>query len=188
MTETGHRRAAALLASARRWVVPVATLGVLASVAACGQQTPVAPLPVRPPTPAATPSTPAAPAPSAPPGPATLAATPRPPAPVGPTPTRGRGTRSPSPSPRSSACLGPVRYDLVLAETEVALLKSLCLAAGGVLRIQGIGPGEVTVDREDLVSRSYEAGVQDIRFLRAGTVRVTIPQGGEAHPVAVVVV
>ncbi|MGN9892200.1 hypothetical protein [Micromonospora sp. L31] len=187
MTETGHRRTVALLAAARRSSGPVATLAVLAAVAACGQ-TPVAPLPVRPPTPAVTPSTSAAPAPSALPGPATLAATPRPPAPVGPAPTRGRGTRSPSPSPRSSACLGPVRYDLVLAETEVALLKSLCLAAGGVLRIQGIGPGEVTVDREDLVSRSYEAGVVDIRFLRAGTVRVTIPQGGESHPVAVVVV
>ncbi|MEU5788771.1 hypothetical protein ABZ754_13710 [Micromonospora purpureochromogenes] len=187
MTETGSRRAAAPLASARRWVVPVATLGLVASVAACGQ-TPVAPLPVRPPTPAAAPSTPAAAAPSAPPGPATLAATPRPSVPVGPAPTRSRGTRSPSPSPRSSACLGPVRYDLDLAETEVALLKSLCLTAGGVLRIQGIGPGEVTVDREDLVSRSYEAGVQDIRFLRAGTVGVTIPQGGEAHTVAVVVV
>ncbi|MEH0825520.1 MULTISPECIES: hypothetical protein [unclassified Micromonospora] len=185
MTETAPRRVAGP-APARRWAAPVA-VGLLVAVAACGQ-TPVAPLPVRPPAPAATPPTSAAPAPSSPPGPATLAATPRPPVPLPPAPTRSRGTRTPSPSPRSSACLGPVRYDLDLAETEVALLKSLCLAAGGVLRIQGIGPGEVTVDREDLVSRNYEAGVVDIRFLRAGTVGVTIPQGGESHTVTVVVV
>ncbi|MGK5443701.1 hypothetical protein ACSNN7_18035 [Micromonospora sp. URMC 105] len=162
MTESEPGRAAGP-APARRWAAPVA-VGVLVAVAACGQS------------------------PAAPPGPATLAATPRPPVPVPPAPTRSRGTRTPSPSPRSSACLGPVRYDLDLAETEVALLKSLCLAAGGVLRIKGIGPGEVSVDREDLVSRNYEAGVVDIRFLRAGTVGVTIPQGGESHTVAVVVV
>ncbi|MER7417509.1 hypothetical protein ABT346_12125 [Micromonospora peucetia] len=80
-----------------------------------------------------------------------------------------------------------MRYDLVLAENELALLRSLCFASGGVLRIIGIGPGEVTVDREDLVSRSYEAGVVDIRFVRPGTVDVMIPQGGTTHPVTVVV-
>ncbi|WP_225319848.1 hypothetical protein [Micromonospora aurantiaca (nom. illeg.)] len=76
----------------------------------------------------------------------------------------------------------------MLAETELALLKSLCFAAGGILRIRGIGPGEVTVDREDLVSRSYEAGVVDIRFVRTGTVVVTIPQDGRTYPITVVVV
>ena len=81
-----------------------------------------------------------------------------------------------------------MRYDLVLAETELALLKSLCFATGGVLRIRGIGPGQVTVDREELVSRSYEAGVVDIRFVRAGTVVVTIPQDGRTYPITVVVV
>ncbi len=67
-------------------------------------------------------------------------------------------------------------------------MRSLCFATGGVLRIQGIGPGQVEVDQEHLVSRSYEAGVVDIRFVRAGTVVVSIPQDGRTYPVTVVVV
>ncbi|MEV4489352.1 hypothetical protein AB0K04_04455 [Micromonospora coxensis] len=175
MTEPGRRRAR--LAAALVLLVPLA---------ACGQR-PVAPLPVLPPTAGAT--GPAAPATTAsapgPTTPATLAATRRPPAPVRPGPTR-RGTPTPSPTPRPSACLGPVRYDLVLADTELSQFTSLCLTVGGVLRIQGIGPGEVTVDREELVSRHYEAGVVDVRFVRAGTVGVRIPDDGVTHTVTVV--
>ncbi|WP_329011664.1 hypothetical protein OG271_00670 [Micromonospora rifamycinica] len=173
----------------------LAVLLALVPVTACGP-TPVAPLPVRPPDPTLAPATASPPAttPAAPPttGPAatTVGALPsRPPAPPPTTPVRTPGgTRPPSTSPRPSACLGPVRYDLVLADTELALLRSLCLSVGGVLRIQGIGPGEVTVDREDLVSHHYEAGVVDIRFVQPGTVRVTIPQDGTPYPVTVVVV
>ncbi|EEP74497.1 hypothetical protein MCAG_04824 [Micromonospora sp. ATCC 39149] len=75
----------------------------------------------------------------------------------------------------------------MLAETELALLPAMCFATGAVLAIRGIGPGEVTVDREDLVSRSYEAGVVEIRFVRAGTVVVLIPQEGTTYPLTVVV-
>ncbi|MGB2568997.1 hypothetical protein ACPFP2_11155 [Micromonospora citrea] len=182
MTEPGRRRAR--LAAALVLLVPLT---------ACGQQ-PVAPLPVRPPTAAATDTPPptstgptAAGSVPGPPTPATLAATRRPPAPVRPGPTR-RGTPTPSPTPRPSACLGPVRYDLVLADTELSQFTSLCLTVGGVLRIQGIGPGEVTVDREELVSHSYEAGVVDIRFVRAGTVAVRIPRDGVTYTVTVVAV
>lgn len=80
-----------------------------------------------------------------------------------------------------------MRYDLPLAETELELLRSLCFAAGAVLRIQGIGPGLVTVDRPELVSQHYEAGVVDIRFVRPGTVDVTIPQQDREHTITVVV-
>ncbi|MFJ5542437.1 hypothetical protein [Micromonospora chalcea] len=180
----------------RRRAATAATLALLAGTPACADR-PVSPLPARPPVtsaaaaPSATASPPGpTPAPAvsgvtAPPG----AAPPSRPIRVRP-PAAPRTTR-PTPPVRTTppaACLGPVRYDLVLAETELALLKSLCLAAGGVLRIQGIGPGEATVDREDLVSRNYEAGVVDIRFVRTGTVVVTIPQNGRAYPVTVVVV
>ncbi|SCG73560.1 hypothetical protein [Micromonospora coxensis] len=176
MTEPGRRRARL-----------AAVLVLLVPLAACGQQ-PVAPLPVLPPTAAATgPATPVTASASGPETPATLAATRRPPAPVRPGPT-GRGTPTPSPTPRPSACLGPVRYDLVLADTELSQFRSLCLTVGGVLRIQGIGPGEVTVDREELVSQHYEAGVVDIRFVRAGTVAVRIPRDGVPHTVTVVAV
>ncbi|WP_307821447.1 hypothetical protein [Micromonospora humidisoli] len=170
-----------------RWLAAVL---VLVPVTGCAA--PVAPLPVRPPTatPATTtdaPATGAAPTRSDP-APGTVAATPSRPAPPPSTPGRTPRTRPPSASPRPSACLGPVRYDLVLADTELALVTSLCLGVGGVLRLQGIGPGEVTVDQEDLVDQNYEAGVVDLRFLRAGTVVVTIPYEGTTYLVTVVVV
>ncbi|PWU57815.1 hypothetical protein DLJ47_01415 [Micromonospora sp. S4605] len=180
MTERGRRTAVAAL------------LAVVAGLAGCGGDAPVSPLPVQPPAPVAagTTSPPGSPAgtpsaPATPPGPSTVAPPTRRPAPAAPPPTTGRGTRTPSPTP---ACHGPIRYDIVLAETELELIRSLCFAAGAVLRIQGIGPGLVTVDREDLVSRHYEAGVVDIRFVRTGTVAVTIPKDGREHTITVVVV
>ncbi|RKN40312.1 hypothetical protein D7223_27345 [Micromonospora endolithica] len=170
-----------------------------APLAGCGEE-PVAPLPVRQPAPSS-PAGPATsppnptPAPSPPPSvAATTAATTAaaPTRPIAPPPTRpGRPSTAPTTGRPTgtppAACLGAVRYDLVLAETELALFRSLCLATGGVLRIQGIGPGEVTVDREDLVVSNYEAGVVDIRFVRPGTVEVRIPQNGVTYPVVVVV-
>lgn len=170
-----------------RWLAAALLL-----VPVTGCAAPVAPLPVRAPTPTpaiptTAPPTTVAPTPAGPP-PGTVGALPTRPAPAPSTPDRTPGTRSPSASPRPSACLGPVRYDLVLADTELALLTSLCLGVGGVLRLQGIGPGEVTVDREDLVDQNYEAGVVDLRFLRAGTVGVSIPYEGTTYLVTVVVV
>ncbi|MET7807533.1 hypothetical protein [Micromonospora chersina] len=168
----------------RRAAPALAALAVLAGTPACADR-PVSPLPVRPPTPAA--STVGAAAPPTPAVPGTSTGT-RPSR--SPAPPRSRTARPPASAstPLPSACLGAVRYDLVPAETELALLKSLCFATGGVLRIRGIGPGLVTVDRADLVSRSYEAGVVDIRFVRTGTVVVTIPQDGRTYPITVVVV
>ncbi|MEU5526511.1 hypothetical protein ABZ744_06175 [Micromonospora chersina] len=159
----------------------LAVLAVLVGASACADR-PVSPLPVRPPTPAASTVDAAAPPTSASPAPEQPTATPPS---RSPAPPRSRTAR---PTPLPSACLGAVRYDLILAETELALLKSLCFATGGVLRVRGIGPGLVTVDRADLVSRSYEAGVVDIRFVRTGTVVVTIPQDGRTYPITVVVV
>ena len=43
------------------------------------------------------------------------------------------------------------------------------------------------MDRPDLVSQHYEAGVVDIRFVRPGTVAVTIPKEGREHTITVVV-
>ncbi|MFG1652155.1 hypothetical protein ACGFIE_19725 [Micromonospora sp. NPDC049275] len=175
-------------ASFRRLVV---VLTAAVGMAACGADA-VAPLPVQPPGPtrstptpsaiAATPATPGSPSRPPPPTSGRPVAAP-------PTPTRTRGTprTTPPPTAATPACQGAVRYDLPLAETEVELLKSLCFATGAVLRIQGIGPGLVTVDRPELVSQQYEAGVVDIRFVRPGTVAVTIPQEGREHTITVVV-
>ena len=45
----------------------------------------------------------------------------------------------------------------------------------------------MTAEPAELVSQSYEAGVVDIRFVRPGTVLVTIPQEDRTYPITVVV-
>ncbi|MFG3554643.1 hypothetical protein ACGGAQ_09645 [Micromonospora sp. NPDC047557] len=174
-------------ASVRRLVV---VLAATVGVAACGADA-VSPLPVQPP--GSTRSTPTPAASSAIPAPTGSPSRPpptsgRPPAaPPAPGRTRGTPRTTPPPTAATPACQGAVRYDLPLAETEIELLRSLCFATGAVLRIQGIGPGLVTVDRPELVSQQYEAGVVDIRFVRPGTVAVTIPKEGREHTITVVV-
>ncbi|MBQ0905674.1 hypothetical protein [Micromonospora sp. U21] len=176
-------------AAIRRLTITVAAaLTLTVAVAACGGG-PVSPLPVQPPGTSGSTPTPSA-TPTATISPSRVPPTTGRPVPAPPAPTRTRGT-PPRPTPSSTApttsCHGAVRYDLPLAETELELLRSLCFATGAVLRIQGIGPGLVTVDRPEMVSQQYEAGVVDIRFVRAGTVAVTIPQEDRAHTITVVV-
>jgi hypothetical protein len=99
------------------------------------------------------------------------------PAPTKPTSTQPTGT-----------CYGAVRHDLDLRNTVLDLVKSMCFHTGGVLRLQGIGPGLVTTAPGSLVSSSYEGGVVDLRFIRPGTVTVTIPQDEQTYTITVVVV
>ncbi|RLP88801.1 hypothetical protein EAD89_16050 [Micromonospora sp. BL4] len=182
----------------RRLTTTTAAALTLTVAVGCGGE-PVSPLPVQPPgasgstaTPGSTATASATPtaAPTGSVSPSRVPPTTGRPAPAPPAPTRTRGT-PPRPAPSSTgpttACQGAVRYDLPLAETELELLRSLCFATGAVLRIQGIGPGLVTVDRPELVSQQYEAGVVDIRFVRPGTVAVRIPQEDRAHTITVVV-
>lgn len=174
----------------RRPSIPrLVTVGALALIAllpaaACGSE-PVSPLPIR--SGAATPSQPA----SAP----TVVSTPQanappevrnPPANQRPKTQRPQ-TSTPPPTTSTSTCRGAERYDIDLQNTELALHTSMCFATGGVLRLQGIGPGLVTVEPDSLVARSYEGGVVDIRFLHPGTVTVTIPQNEQDHTIAVVI-
>ncbi|MEH0936591.1 hypothetical protein [Micromonospora psammae] len=176
--------------SIRRLVTGVAAAVALAgAVGACGDDA-VSPLPVQPAGPSRSTPTPGASSTTAAASPSRVPPSTGRPVAAPPAPTRTRDTPprpAPSPSPPTSACQGAVRYDLPLAETELELLKSLCFATGAVLRIQGIGPGLVTVDRPELVSQHYEAGVVDIRFVRPGTVAVTIPQEDRTHTITVVV-
>jgi hypothetical protein len=88
----------------------------------------------------------------------------------------------------TGTCYGAVRHDLDLHNNELALVKSMCFHTGGVLRLQGIGPGLVTATPGSLVSSNYEGGVVDLRFVRPGTVTVTIPQDEQAYTITVVVV
>lgn len=150
----------------------VLALTMAAPAGACGNQ-PVFPLDVDPPrtstsTPVALPS------------PTTSAPTRRPARPPRPTPTL---TASPT---ASTACLGPVEV-VFTAEEELALRTSLCIAVGGVLRIEGQGPGTVSVDPPESVDQSYEAGVVWMRFLFPGTVVVSIDRDAQLFTTTVVV-
>jgi hypothetical protein len=177
------------------------TAGALAlitalSLSACGSPS-VSPRPVQgagsePATasrsPAATPSTPAPAINAMPrstsPGPVPTGAA----EPVRTEPTRPKPRPKPTSNKPTDSCYGAVRHDIDLQNTELALLRSMCFHTGGVLRLQGIGPGLVTASPESLVSENYAAGVVDLRFLRPGTVTVTIPQDEQTYTIDVVVV
>jgi hypothetical protein len=167
-------------ATRRRLILAVALAAT--GLVACADEIAVAPLPIE----SAVTTTPAAPATrTALPSPTTTA----PPQPPRPPRIRQRPSASPTAEPtRESSCYGRVVYELEVAETEFAVLGPLCFSTGAVLRLQGIGPGLVTVDPESLVAQSYEAAVYDITFLRPGTVEVTIPHDERIDTVTVVVV
>lgn len=96
-------------------------------------------------------------------------------------------SRTPTRPPASPSCEGAVVHTIDVAADELALVPAMCLAAGAVLRIENIGPGEVTTDSPELVAQHYEAGVVEVRFVRKGTVVVTIPQGDRAYDITVVI-
>lgn len=163
----------------------IATIGALAllttlPLAACGGADPIRPLPVEAAEPG---SERASPSPSAPVG---TSAAPTPSA-SNPAVARPKHTKTPRPT-STGACLGAVRYDLDLRNTVLDLVRSMCFHTGGVLRLQGIGPGLVTATPTALVSQSYEAGVVDLRFIDDGTVTVTIPQDEKTYTIKVVVI
>ncbi|MEU4563519.1 hypothetical protein AB0F72_34510 [Actinoplanes sp. NPDC023936] len=106
---------------------------------------------------------------------------------VTPTTTKSH-TSAPASTKPTGSCYGAVRYDLDLRNTVLDLITSMCFHTGGVLRLQGIGPGLVTATPRSLVSQSYEAAVVDLRFVRPGTVTVSIPQDSQTHTITVVVV
>lgn len=175
--------------------VTALALAVVALAAACGSES-LSPLATeassRPPsatssqTPSATSSQSPAATPSASIPQANPPATWGPPPMPTPTKTRTLPPTTPASSGPPSSCMGAIRYDLALRNSE-PLPSSLCFATGAVLRVQGIGPGELSVEPPDLASTHYEGGVEDIQFVRPGTVTVTIPQDTETHTITVVV-
>jgi hypothetical protein len=166
-----------------RRLLVVGFAGLTATVNACAAP-PVSPLPIQPSVagPSATATASVSPSASPTRTPGRLPAAP---------PTRPAPEPEPSqPEPATSttgSCYGAIRYDLHIQTTELALLPSMCFAVGAILAVRNIGPGELTVEPEELVSRSYEAAVEDIRFVRAGTVSVMIPQGDQTHTITVVI-
>jgi hypothetical protein len=140
---------------------------MLAPVVACGSE-PVSPLPFdapSPPGPSATPEMSPSPQVSA---------------------QRATGRPSPTTSRQPSACLGAVVYTLK-ADEELALVRSLCLAVGAILRIEGTGPGTVSPTPRDKTSCHYEGGVVECRFLSPGNVTVSIERDEQTFPIQVVI-
>jgi hypothetical protein len=185
-----HQRRSVMRTFQIRQVAATAALALMAAapLAACGADS-VSPLPVQAAETAT--SVPASPSPSPSPTPAPSAsvasASPRS-SPTRPRPTKTK-VKTTRPTPKAtSTCYGAVRHDIDLQNTELALIRSMCFHAGGVLRLKGIGPGLVTATPESLVDQNYEGGVVDLRFLRAGTVTVKIPQEEQTYTITVVVV
>lgn len=151
-------------------------LAVLLTAGCVGQQ-PVSPLPIE----AGPAPTGPAPTTSASPPSVTPSAVPRPTRTVSPRPTRSRKSSLPS------SCQGAVVVTIDTQSEELALVPSLCVAVGAELIVRGVGPGDVDVTPDKPVDGHYEGGVIQLRFLRRGTIIVTIPQNGKKYRIPVVV-
>lgn len=97
--------------------------------------------------------------------------------------TATSGTAAPSvPDPIAShagssppACMGAVIYRV---DADAGSSKrSVCIAVGGVVRVENLGPGNLSVSPSSLVSCWYEAAVTECRLIRTGT--VTFETSGE---------
>jgi hypothetical protein len=86
----------------------------------------------------------------------------------------------------SSTCLGAVMYTVDAADTGPPW-PAPCLGVGGVVRLENVGPGELSEDPVDAVSCFYAAGVHECRLLRAGTVQLTVTRDEQTRSLTVVV-
>ena len=171
-------------------ILSVLALSVAVSTAACSAE-PASPLPVDAQAQTVSPSVPAS----------------RTPAPEGTTAealepvettvavrtTRPRTGNAPGKPPTTTAsgapstCLGAVRYDLDSQSVEAATMRSMCVRVGAVLRLQNLGPGELTAEPASLVRPRYEAGVHDTQFVGTGTVSLRFLQGDDEVEITVVI-
>ncbi|MEJ3749018.1 hypothetical protein WEI85_37845 [Actinomycetes bacterium KLBMP 9797] len=149
----------------------LAALGLAALTAvACGSD-PAQALPVKTPstTPSATPTT--APGTTVPTGPST------------------RSSHTPKPSPSKTVhgppCLGAVEYRINAAGTGA--LPKLCIAVGGVLRVENQGPEGFAQSTPNRAECAYEGGVRMCRLTDPGTVRFAIDNGRQTRTLTVLV-
>lgn len=75
----------------------------------------------------------------------------------------------------------PTCEGAVLRTVQVRTLPStplrLCITVGGVLRMQGSGPGTMTATPRSRVDCFYAGGVHQCRLLRTGPLRLTFSEG-----------
>jgi hypothetical protein len=149
--------------------LPAAAALAMASLAAAACSSPAVQA-----LPTTTPST----APSA-----TAAAT----ASAGPSTTQpAESTHSPRPGPKpghtapGTRCLGAVEYTISASDTGPAWPR-LCIAVGGVLRVENLGPDGFTQSPLDKADCNYEAAVRTCRLLYPGIVRFTTDNGRQVR-------
>jgi hypothetical protein len=97
-----------------------------------------------------------------------------------------RPTRPP-PRPVTSPdqpCRGAVEYRINAADNGPATQR-LCIAVGGVLRIDNLGPEGLTISPLDKVDCYYEGGVHVCRLVEPGTLRLTIDNGRQVRKITV---
>ena len=109
--------------------------------------------------------------------------------------TAASGTTARSPSyPNTShaatgppaACMGAVIYK-VNALDAGSSRRSVCIAVGGVVRVENLGPGNLSVDPSERVSCWYEAAITECRLIRTGTVTLTTSGEPKVGPLTVTV-
>lgn len=66
-------------------------------------------------------------------------------------------------------CMGAVIHR-VNASDAPSFKRSVCIAVGGVVRVENLGPGNLSIDPADRVSCWYEAAITECRLIRTGTV------------------
>ncbi len=94
--------------------------------------------------------------------------------------------RAPNPTTSPRSCLGAVTYTIDASEGGPPW-SALCIAVGGVLRVENLGPDGFSVSPADKVSCWYEAGVRECRLIRTGTAQFTITYSHAPRPLTVVV-
>jgi hypothetical protein len=89
-------------------------------------------------------------------------------------------------APNQSSCLGAVIHT-INAPDGGPPWPSLCMAVGGLLRFEYLGPGYLNAVSWDKVDCDYEGGVHECRLIHTGTVRFTVTNSHGARPFTLVV-
>jgi len=92
-----------------------------------------------------------------------------------------------SPPKPSPACISTTKHTVDASEDGPPWI-ALCVKRDVVLRVENLGPEGFSVDPADTVSCWYEAGVRECRFLKTGTMTITITNSVETRPLTLVVV
>jgi hypothetical protein len=92
---------------------------------------------------------------------------------------------SPGPSP---ACENAKTTWTIDATDGGPPRQAICMKVGAELRVENLGPGELTATPSNLVSCKYEAGIHQCRLVRAGTFTVETNGTGGVRTLTVVAI